>query len=220
VLAHERAQDPRVGRQLLGRARGHDAARRRQADRELDARWAAQAPAEQRVLHEGLAGAAIVEHEVGAEPPDVPVGVRHDPAQARQRARGDQMDRRDVVVRARLAEPARRRAARALEPDGPLEQLRQRLGDLLAYEHLAGQRHAQLAALTQLGTTGAQPRIGRPALVGDPLTGALIDHDPAPVAGAAAEPDLDGVEQLAEHRLDRIAPEREDSHVDDNRGCE
>jgi hypothetical protein len=112
--------------------------------------------------------------------------------------------RRGIVVRAR--------------PDdvhAALEQLRQTVLDLRALELRAsgqGDAKRQVLILAQLRATGPQPRIGRAALVGDPLAGVRVDDDPAPIARAPARADGDGVHPLAEHRLDGVAPDREDAH--------
>jgi hypothetical protein len=62
-----------------------------------------------------------------------------------------------------------------------------------------------LALVQQLGATGAQAGIRGAPPVGDPITGITIDDDPAAISPHARGSDLDGIQRLAEHRLDRVA---------------
>jgi hypothetical protein len=220
VVFDERAEEGGVGRQPVLRSRRDDAARRGQADGQLEPGRCPQAAAQERILAEGLTLGAVAEHQVGAKAPDVPVGVGGHRAQMGQRAGGDEVDGGDVVVGAGRAEPAIGRRVAALEAHAALEQRRERGLDLGADEGApVGEGDAQgrvviavIAVLEQLGPARAQARIGGPALVRDPLAGRRVDDDPAPVAFAASRSDGHGVEQLAEHRLDRIAPDGKDSH--------
>ena len=208
-----------IGGQPVLRSRGDDAARGGQADGQLESGRGPEAAAQERVLGEGLAVGAVVEHEVGAKAPDVPVRIGGHGAQMRQRAGGDEVDRGEVVVRPGRAGSApsagaSERSRRTRRPSSS-ESAASISAPTSALPSGSVMRSGGCSSrvVEELGPARAQARIGRAALVRDPLAGhwrrrrstaGRLRSPRGPMATAS--------QQLAEHRLDRIAPDGQDSH--------
>ena len=218
VALDERAQDAGIGGQPILRARGttQRGVGRPTVSSSPDGAW--RRPPRSASSAKGCAVGAVVEHEVGAKAPDVPVRSR---GPRRADAPACRVVMRWIGARSWYAPVAPKRPSagvseRSRRTRRPSSSESARF-DLGALERAAvGQRDAQrrvlVAVVEQLGPARAQARIGRAALVRDPLAGRGVDDDPPPVAFAASRSDGHGVEQLAEHRLDRIAPDGQDSH--------
>ena len=119
-------------------------------------------------------------------------------AEVGERAGREEVDRGEVLMAAGRSERPARPVAAALQRDRPLEQVRQRGRDVGALRRRAvGQRHAHVAAGEQLGARRAEPRVGRAALVGDPLARGAVDDHPLAVWVVV---DLDSGERIANKR--------------------